>query len=189
MFPLQTPPPVLSTQARTEKIEGLDGSAKTLQDLGGRVLFLALYGQGSGEAAGKLSADLALSFALQKGEKPEPAFRCVSVADLGTAPGFLRGAIRRGVREGAKKGEEKTRQQFTAQHLDYEKTEKPIYLLDWGGVLARELGVNGKTARTYQVFLLGKKGEILFHYAPSAKPRKDEDPLSQIKRALEKALK
>ena len=183
---LQTPQPespaTLSAKLLTEKIEYIESGTKTLEDFKGKIVLLSLYGRGSGEAAGKLSADLALTFAKEKD------FVRVSVADLAGAPGFLRGSIRKGVRDGAKKGEEKTKSLFENEKLTYAPENASVYLLDWKGIIAKELGVGGKTERTYQIFVIGKKGELLFRYSQPSKPPKDDDPSKQIENEIKKAL-
>lgn len=183
---LQTPQPespaTLSTKLLTEKIEYIESGTKSLEDFKGKVMLLSLYGRGSGEAAGKLSADLAPKFAKEKD------FVRVSVADLTGAPGFLKGSIRKGVRDGAKKGEEKTKSLFENEKLEYKPENSSVYLLDWKGIVAKELGVGGKTGRTYQIFVIGKKGEILFRYSQPPEPPKSDDSQKKIEDEIKKAL-
>ena len=185
------PPAPLTQTALTLKLEATEGDPKSLRDYSGRVILLALYGRGSGEAAGKLSADLATEFA----NLSPKAWVRINVADVGTAPGFMRGFVRKSVKDGAKRGEERTRQHFEALKLDYSSERAAVNLVDWKSTLAKELGVNGKTERTYQFFVIGKKGEIRFHYAQPEKPPKHDarSPLPafppELKDELEKALK
>lgn len=175
-------PESLPAPAADFKAENLAGGTKTLAECKGKVLLLMLVGRFSRDAAANVSNEIGLALTDQ------PDFLRVSVGDLKGAPGFLRGPIRSGIRDGFRKSEEKLKKEFEARMRPFEERHKPVVLLDWRGEIAKHLGVSGQTERTYQIFVVDRRGYITARFTQNQDGATDADLREKTLAALKKAL-